>query len=84
MTLALVIAARIARMPSIHIYAHQVATFTETVKRAQERGSDTVLRMACGLQDLMRDGEGEEKEALERIQDFLDEFYQVCVAKLIE
>lgn len=48
------------------------------MKRAQERGGDTVLRMACGLQDLMRDGEGEEKEALERIQEFLDDFYQVC------
>lgn len=54
----------------------QVAAFTETVRRAQERGSDTVLRMACGLQELMRGGGGEE-EALERIQDFLDDFYQV-------
>lgn len=57
--------------------ARQVAAFTEIVKRAQERGSDTVLRMACGLQDLMRDGEGEDKETLERIQEFLDDFYQV-------
>lgn len=56
----------------------QVAAFTETVRRAQERGSDTVLRMACGLQDLMRGGDGEE-EALERIQEFLDEFYQVRI-----
>lgn len=54
----------------------QVAAFTETVRRAQERGSDTVLRMACGLQDLMGGGDGEE-EALGRIQGFLDEFYQV-------
>lgn len=37
-----------------------------------------MLRMACGLQDLMRGGDGEE-EALERIQEFLDEFYQVRV-----
>lgn len=56
---------------------YQVPAFTDTVKRAQERGSDTVLRMACGLQDLMRDGEREEKEALGRIQGFLDDFYQV-------
>lgn len=58
-------------------YARQVADFTEIVKRAQERGSDTVLRMACGLQDLMRDDEGGGKETLERIQEFLDDFYQV-------
>ncbi|CAM9436412.1 unnamed protein product, partial [Scytosiphon promiscuus] len=58
----------------------QVPAFTHTVKRAQERGSDTVLRMACGLQDLMRDGEREEKEALGRIQGFLDDFYQNRVA----
>ena len=36
-----------------------------------------MLRMACGLQDLMRDGEGEERETLEQIQEFLDDFYQV-------
>ncbi|CAM9379979.1 unnamed protein product, partial [Hapterophycus canaliculatus] len=58
----------------------QVPAFTHTVKRAQERGRDTVLRMACGLQDLMRDGEGEEKDALGRIQGFLDDFYQNRVA----
>eukprot|EP00903_Cladosiphon_okamuranus_P014999 g13879.t1 len=57
----------------------QLAAFTETVRRAQERGSDTVLRMACGLQDLMRGGDGGE-ETLERIQEFLDEFYQNRVA----
>lgn len=56
-----------------------MAAFAEIVKRAQERGSDTVLRMACGLQDLMKDGEGEDKETLERIQEFLDDFYQVRV-----
>ena len=64
--------------PSSRCALIQVAAFTETVRRAQERGSDTVLRMACGLQDLMRGGDGEE-EALERIQEFLDEFYQVRV-----
>ncbi|CAM9668770.1 unnamed protein product [Pylaiella littoralis] len=58
----------------------QVAAFSKIVKRAQERGGDTVLRMACGLQDLMRDGEGEDKETLGRIQEFLDDFYQNRVA----
>lgn len=37
-----------------------------------------MLRMACGLQDLMRGGDGEE-EARGRIQEFLDEFYQVTI-----
>ncbi|CAB1121583.1 unnamed protein product [Ectocarpus sp. CCAP 1310/34] len=58
----------------------QVVAFTETVRRVQKRGSDTVLQMACGLQDLMRDGKREESEALGRIQDFLDDFYQNRVA----
>lgn len=68
----------LACTPGSVVMCVQVAAFTETVRRAQERGSDTVLRMACGLQDLMRGGDGEE-EALERIQEFLDEFYQVRV-----
>lgn len=63
-----------------------VEAFTATVDRVHQRDSDTVLLMACGLQDLMRDqrgiggqvrGGGEEKEELERVQDFLDHFYQV-------
>lgn len=51
----------------------------------QKRGSDTVLQMACGLQDLMRDGKREESEALGRIQDFLDDFYQAmeCFCALL-
>lgn len=65
-----------------------VEAFTATVDRAQQRGSDTVLLMACGLQDLLRDRRGsggrvpvgaEEREELERVQDFLDHFYQVDI-----
>lgn len=72
-----------------------VAAFTTTVKRAQERGADTVLLMARGLQELVRGaggddgehrgcgGQGEEVGAppdlpdLERVQEFMDSFYQV-------
>ena len=54
----------------------QVAAFTKTVERVQALGDDTVLLMACGLQDLLR-RVAEEKAGLERVQDFLDDFYQV-------
>lgn len=55
----------------------QVAAFTETVGRVQALGDDTVLLMACGLQELLRGVAEEERAGLERVQDFLDEFYQV-------
>ena len=55
----------------------QVAAFTETVGRVQALGDDTVLLMACGLQDLLRGVAEEERAGLERVQDFLDDFYQV-------
>lgn len=76
---------------------HSVAAFTETVQRAHKRGENTVVLMACGLQDLTRDagGSGERNELehgegplgshdeahLKRVQDFLDNFYQVCNLK---
>lgn len=71
-----------------------VAAFTETVEGVQERGGDTVLLVACGLQDLIRGrgncgvsggrehrgGCGEQERAgMERVQDFLDKFYQVRI-----
>ncbi|CAN0043731.1 unnamed protein product, partial [Laminaria digitata] len=58
----------------------QVEAFTETVHRVQALGDDTVLLMACGLQDLLRGVAEEERAGLERVQDFLDDFYQNRVA----
>lgn len=70
-----------------------VKSFTEAVKRVHSRGSDTAQLMARGLQELMRisnhgdcdwiqarrddrGGDGGCVE-LDRVQDFMNKFYQV-------